>query len=151
MNKTVLAAFSGLLLAISLLGVHDPQNSIQWIFASNPQFDALRIGIAAIMLGYGFIPQLREHNAVITLKVVGTLLPLIVIFGFFGTGSDTMRLYPLDVFSFMEAGIIAILLSFQMQDDAEMEKSDNYTFQTNTGSPTTDQLPTASYSKTHSH
>jgi hypothetical protein len=120
MSRVVLILFGISLLAISLLGISEPGNSLEWLLGAEPRFNVLRISTAILLLAYGLIPYLRHGTTQLAMRVVGLVFISLPFAGIY-TDIPNLTMLPLDFFSFTEAGIVALLLSLEPAE-GEMSK-----------------------------
>jgi hypothetical protein len=122
MNRNLVYIFSGVLFLISLLGFSNPANSFQWLLGANPTFDVLRIAAAIILLACATVSALQSRLGILILKIVG-IASIGFVIGLFTLGSSNgmAQLLPLDIFGFLEIGIISLLLSYQLEDEISPE------------------------------
>jgi|GEM_PF-5755532 len=116
MNRSILILFSGLLIAVSFLGVSNPTNAIEWLFAVNPAMNIVRLTLAALFLAYVFLPAARNRPAILGMRFLGIGLVAASFVSIFWPGLygvSAIEAMPLDWLLLLESGVIALLASLE--------------------------------------
>lgn len=114
MKKSVLSLVCILLIGSAFWQLRTAPNSFDWLVATNAKFDILRVSLGVGLLGYAFIPRLQTTQMRLVIRALGVVVFLLALRGLYYltyVDSHGLNMYPLDVVSLLEAGIITMLAS----------------------------------------
>lgn len=117
MSRSALGLFAVALIALSFWDINTANNAFEWIVATNQNFNGLRIAAGLSVLGFLVIPQLQNQYVSIFMRVFGALLVALALNGlYFLTYNDSrgLSMFPLDVVTILEAGIIVMIASLSV-------------------------------------
>ena len=119
MKKSVLVFCSLALAGITFWPVHTAPNALEWIVATNSRFNVLRIVMGLLLSTYAYMPKLQNTTMRLVLRALGVVVCLLAFYGMYYLSYSAYgpNMFPLDVASLLEAGIVAILASLTIPNE----------------------------------
>jgi hypothetical protein len=103
---------SAVLVLVSFWGFTQLTTTLEWLLATNHQYDAFRISLAALMTFYSLLPLRYRVRVAAVMKLVGVVMipfglsTLLLHYTYERAG---LYFYPLETVLYFEAGVLSLL------------------------------------------
>jgi hypothetical protein len=107
---------------MSFWQIHGGTSSLNWLMATNPNYNIIRILIALLLIGYVYLPDVQQFATRWVIRSIGIILLTVGCSGLlYLTYNDSrgLSMYPLDIISLIEGAILAVFVSITVPGELQ--------------------------------